>query len=50
MKSTPQPITTVTFRDDRVEIGRRYFYRVTAVDRFNNESTPSRTVSETANR
>ena len=50
MKLTPQPITTVTFRDDRVEIGRRYFYRVTAVDRFDNESAPSRTVSETANR
>ena len=47
---TPQPITTVTFRDDRVEIGKRYFYRVTALDRFNNESAPSRTVSETANR
>jgi hypothetical protein len=47
-KLTPQPITPVTFRDDRVEIDQTYFYRVTAVDRFNNESRPSAVVSETA--
>jgi hypothetical protein len=48
IKLTPQPITPVTFRDDRVQIDQPYFYRVTAIDRFNNESTPSPVVSETA--
>jgi hypothetical protein len=38
----------VTFRDERVVIDNRYFYRVTAVDRFDNESSPSSIVSETA--
>jgi hypothetical protein len=38
----------VTFRDDRVTIDSKYFYRLTAVDRFDNESLPSRIVSETA--
>ncbi|HXG65268.1 MAG TPA: hypothetical protein VNO70_09175 [Blastocatellia bacterium] len=49
VKLNDQPATPVTYRDDRVEIGRRYFYRVTAVDSFKNESQPSRVVSETAN-
>jgi hypothetical protein len=44
-----QPLTAVTFHDDRVTVGRRYFYRVTALDTFDNESPPSRTVSEMAN-
>jgi hypothetical protein len=48
-KLTAQPITTVTFRDDQVQVGRRYYYRVTAVDKFENESNPSTVVSETAN-
>ena len=48
IKLNDQPITTVTFRDDLVVIDRRYFYQVTAVDRFNNESARSRIVSETA--
>ncbi|MFL6213015.1 MAG: fibronectin type III domain-containing protein [Blastocatellia bacterium] len=48
VKLTPQPISPVTFRDDRVQIGQTYFYRVTAIDRFNNESKPSRPVGETA--
>lgn len=43
-----QPMTTVTFRDDRVIIDQTYFYRLTAVDRFNNESPRSRIVIETA--
>jgi hypothetical protein len=47
-KLNEQPITAVTFRDDRVVIDQTYYYRVTAVDRFNNESEQSRTVSETA--
>ena len=45
---TPRPITAVTYRDERVVIDKLYFYRVTAIDRFNNESEPSRVVSETA--
>lgn len=44
-----EPLGPVTFRDDRVNIGQKYFYRVTAVDRFSNESKPSAVVSETAN-
>ena len=42
-----QPVTPVTLRDDRVVIDQTYFYRVTAVDRFSNESAPSKVVSET---
>lgn len=49
IKLNPQPLNAVTFRDERVVIGKRYYYRVTAVDRFNNESEPSPPVSETAN-
>jgi hypothetical protein len=48
IKLTAQPITTVTFRDDRVTIDQIYYYKVTAMDRFNNESKPSPVVSETA--
>ncbi|MFY9553812.1 MAG: fibronectin type III domain-containing protein [Blastocatellia bacterium] len=48
MKLNDSLLTTVTFRDDRVSIDRSYSYRVTAVDRFNNESGRSRVVSETA--
>jgi len=43
-----QPLTAVTFRDDLVVIDQTYFYRVSAVDRFKNESARSRVVSETA--
>lgn len=48
VKLNEQPMTPVTFRDDRVVIGQQYSYRVTAIDRFNNESAPSKVVSETA--
>jgi hypothetical protein len=48
IKLTAQPITTVTYRDERVVIDKVYFYRVAAVDKFNNESKPSSIVSETA--
>lgn len=47
IKLTDQPVTPVTFRDEQVVIDETYFYRVTAVDRFNNESERSRVVSET---
>jgi hypothetical protein len=48
IKLNDQPVNTVTFRDDRIVIDQTYFYRVTAVDRFNNESARSRIVSEVA--
>ena len=40
-------LLTPTFRDTSVQAGRRYFYRVTAVDRAGNESPPSAVVAET---
>ena len=48
VKLNDQPLTAVTFRDDLVVVDQTYFYRVTAVDRFNNESARSRIVGETA--
>ena len=48
IKLNDQPVTPVTLRDEQVVIDHTYFYRVTAVDRFNNESERSRVVSETA--
>lgn len=39
-------LPTPTFRDMSVQPGRRYFYRVTAVDRAGNESLPSAAASE----
>lgn len=47
LKLNDQPITPVTFRDEHVAIDETYYYRVTAIDRFNNESERSRVVSET---
>jgi hypothetical protein len=38
-------LLTPAFRDMNVQTGRRYFYTVTAVDRFGNESQPSEVVS-----
>lgn len=43
-----RPVTRTTFRDDRVRVGTRYSYRITAVDRYGNESPPSAAVAETA--
>lgn len=37
-----------TFRDEKVETGKKYFYRVSAVDSSGNESQPSPIVSQTA--
>jgi hypothetical protein len=45
---TEKPVTRTTFRDERVRTGTRYAYRLTAVDRYGNESAPSEPVSETA--
>jgi hypothetical protein len=41
-------VARTTFRDDRVRVGTRYSYRITAVDRYGNESPPSATVTDTA--
>jgi hypothetical protein len=41
--------TPTTFRDDRVQVGKRYFYRIAAVDNAGNESPRSETVNETVN-
>lgn len=47
IKLNEQPVTPVTFRDDRVVIDQTYFYRVTAIDRFGNESVASKVITET---
>jgi len=46
---TPQLHKTASFRDDRVQVGKQYFYQITAVDIYGNESARSATVSETVN-
>jgi hypothetical protein len=45
---TPESIKTTTFRDDRVEPGKIYYYYITATDTAGNVSEPSAIVSETA--
>jgi hypothetical protein len=45
---TQAVVPRTTYRDDRVRVGTRYSYRVSAVDRYGNESPPSATASETA--
>ncbi len=47
-KITPRPLTTITFSDRQVQIGKRYFYQIAAVDNAGNESPRSKTVSEIA--
>jgi hypothetical protein len=44
-KLNATPLLTPVFRDDAVEAGKKYFYRVTAVDRAGNESAASAIVS-----
>ena len=43
---TAKPLDTNTFQDTEVEKGKTYFYYVTAVDKYNNESEPSEEVSD----
>src|SRR6185369_16519015 len=43
----PHPPTN--FTDDHVQVGKRYYYKLTAVDRFTNESKRSDAVSEEVN-
>jgi hypothetical protein len=47
-KITPRPITTITFADRQVQIGKRYFYQIVAIDNAGNESPRSETKSEVA--
>jgi hypothetical protein len=47
IKLNPELHKTASFRDERVQVGKRYFYQITAVDAFGNESVRSETVSET---
>jgi hypothetical protein len=44
LKLTPAPITTTTFRDERAEPGKTYYYFITAIDKTGNESNPSEAV------
>ncbi|MEW6126622.1 MAG: fibronectin type III domain-containing protein [Acidobacteriota bacterium] len=48
VKLNAQPVKETTFQDMRVTIDKKYFYRVSAVDTFQNQSPPSIIVSETA--
>ena len=45
-KITARPITTSTFSDRQVQVGKRYFYQLTAIDNAGNESARSETQSE----
>ncbi|MGH9937902.1 MAG: fibronectin type III domain-containing protein [Blastocatellia bacterium] len=47
VKLNPELYKTASFRDERVQVGKKYFYQITAVDVFGNESPRSETVSET---
>jgi len=49
IKLNPQLHKTASFRDDKVQIGKQYFYRIAAVDAYNNESERSAVVSEIVN-
>lgn len=44
---TPNLLPTNTFQDTKIEPGKTYFYYLTAVDKFGNQSEPSEVVSET---
>lgn len=48
-KLTPRVHAPTTFRDDKVVVGKKYFYQITAVDTSGNESARSATVSEVVN-
>ncbi len=49
IKLNTQLHTSTTFRDERVQIGKQYFYQLTAVDSSGNESPRSETKSEIVN-
>ena len=47
VKLNPELHKTASFRDDKVQVAKKYFYQITAVDAYGNESARSETVSET---
>ncbi|HKC86005.1 MAG TPA: hypothetical protein VKG02_08540 [Blastocatellia bacterium] len=47
VKLNPELHKTASFRDDKLQVGKKYFYQITAVDAYGNESARSETVSET---
>jgi fibronectin type 3 domain-containing protein len=47
VKINPELYKTASFRDDHAQVGKKYFYQITAVDAAGNESVRSETVSET---
>jgi hypothetical protein len=49
VKLNPQLHKTASFRDDKVEVGKQYYYQITAVDTYGNESLRSETKGETVN-
>ncbi|MBP6821076.1 MAG: hypothetical protein KA368_06010 [Acidobacteria bacterium] len=49
IKLTAQLHKTASFRDDRVQVGKQYFYQIAAVDVYGNESARSLPVNETVN-
>jgi hypothetical protein len=49
VKLNAQLHKTASFRDDRVQVGKEYFYQVTAVDTYGNESLRSEMKSEIVN-
>jgi len=46
IKLNQSPIQATSFRDDRVQVGKRYYYRLTAIDRSGNEGPRSEIRSE----
>jgi hypothetical protein len=49
VRLTPRVHTPTTFRDDKVAVGKTYYYQVSAVDKSGNEGSRSVVVSETVN-
>src|SRR5262245_27643227 len=47
VKLNPELHKTASFRDERVQVGKKYFYQIAAIDVYGNESARSETVSET---
>src|SRR5512145_1720967 len=47
VKLNPELHRTASFRDESAQVGKKYFYQITAVDAYGNESARSETVSET---
>lgn len=45
-KITPELLTRTTYQDSNVETAQRYYYYVTAVDKYGNESKPSEVITE----